>query len=114
MVRLYRPEERLDAISISNCDKKLCLFVVEDARKLASKVVDEVEAMVFVQGDDDLRVGSRGELVVGGVFDLLANVVVVVELAVDDGVDLAVRRVKRLSSIGGEVVDCQPHMAESW
>jgi hypothetical protein len=46
--------------------------------------------VVHVQRDDDLAVTFAAEDVIRGVFDFLADAVVVVELAIDDSVDLAV------------------------
>lgn len=45
-------------------------------------------------------------MVVGFAQQVCLDVVVVVKLAVDYGVDRVVCRVKGLSAIGGEIVDC--------
>ena len=64
-----------------------------------------------VQGDDEFAVGARGEGVVGG--ELGAEGVVVVEFAIDDGVDGAVGGggVEGLGARRGEVVDGEADVA---
>lgn len=66
-----------------------------------------------VQCDDNLRVTARGEAVTGGGLEVRADAVVVVELAVDDGVDAVGGGVgvEGLGAFGGEVVDGEADVA---
>lgn len=67
--------------------------------------------MVEVERDDDLGVAVADERVPGLVFQLFADAVVVVELAIDDGVDFAAGGVEGLGAFGGEVVDGEADVA---
>lgn len=84
---LHRPEQRFNPITIPYSDKELLLLVPEHAGELAAEPVREVEPVVQVQGDDDLGVAAAGEGVGGDGLEVCADGVVVVEFAVDDGVD---------------------------
>lgn len=68
--------------------------------------------MVLVKRNNNLGIRSRGELVVGGLFELLADAVVVIELAIDDCMDLAVRRVEWLSTVRRKVVDGESYVTK--
>lgn len=59
-----------------------------------------------IQSDDDLRVAARGKLVrwQNG-FEVAADVVVVVEFAVDDCVEAVGRRIEGLGGGRGQVID---------
>lgn len=69
---------------------------------------------MHVQSNDNLAVTSTPEDIAGGIFNLLAYAVIVVELSVDRGVDLAIRGVKWLGPVGREVIDREPYVAESY
>jgi hypothetical protein len=68
----------------------LLILVKEHDRELSAQVLDKVEAVLHVQRDDDLAIALAAEDVSCGVFDFLADAIIVIELAVDDNVDLAV------------------------
>ena len=68
----------------------LLVLIEEHDRELTTQVLHKVEAVMHVKRNDDLAVALAAEDVIRGVFDLLANAVVVVELAIDDSVNRAV------------------------
>lgn len=68
--------------------------------------------MVQVQCDDDLGIGAGGEVVFCFLLEPSSDATVVVELAVDDGVDAVGRGVEGLGGRGGEVIDTQSYVAE--
>lgn len=67
---------------------------------------------MLVQGDDDLAVRAALEPVACRPYEFLADTIVVVQLAVDDGVDLVVRVVEGLRAIGAKVVDGKAAVAQ--
>lgn len=97
---LHSPEKRLDSISISRGDKQLSGLIEEDTGKLAPQVMDETESVQLIQCYYELRVRSTLEMVVGLFFDLFANVVVVVEFSVYDGMNLPLGIGEWLTSVG--------------
>lgn len=99
------PEEGLDSVSISCSDQELLCLVEKDAGKLSSEMMEEVEAVILVQSNGKLRVGSAAELVIGLGLEVFANLVVVVEFTIDNGVDGAVIVMKRLDAVGRKVID---------
>lgn len=50
------PEQWFDAISVSGCNQELLRLVKKDTGKLASEVMKEVEAVVLVQSNGELRI----------------------------------------------------------
>lgn len=50
------PEQWLDAISVSGCNQELLRLIEEDTGKLASEMMEEVEAVVLVKSNGELRV----------------------------------------------------------
>lgn len=68
-------------------------------------MLQEVQAVGLVQTNDDLGIGVRRPDISCLFRQLVLDVLKVVELAVDDGVDCAVGTVKGLISAGCEVVD---------
>jgi len=68
-------------------------------------MVKEVEAVVLVQSNGELRIGAAAELVVGLGLEVFSDIIVVIELAVDDSMDGAVVVMKGLDAIGRQVVD---------
>jgi transcriptional regulator len=53
---LNSPEEWFDAITISGCDQELLRFIEEDTGEFTSEVMQEVEAVVLVQSNGELRI----------------------------------------------------------
>lgn len=79
---------------------------MQDESKLAAQVVEEAgRAVVPVQREDDLAITATGEVVAVLGSAAGADGVVVVDLAVDGGVELAVFAVERLQASRGEVYD---------
>ena len=62
-------------------------------------MVKEVEAVVLVQSNGELRVGAAAELVVGLGLEVFPDIIVVIELAVDDSMDGAVVVMEGLDAI---------------
>jgi len=110
---LRGPEERLDAEPVPGGDDGAGALVVQDQGELAAEVVEELgRAVVRVERDGELRVGVADEAVAVDADEVVAEAVVVVDLAVDDGVDEVVGAVDGLVGLGGEVVDGEAVVAE--
>jgi len=110
---LRGPEERLDAEPVPGGDDGAGALVVQDQGELAAEVVEELgRAVVRVERDGELRVGVADEAVAMDADEVVAEAVVVVDLAVDDGVDEVVGAVDGLVGLGGEVVDGEAVVAE--
>lgn len=67
--------------------------------------MQEVEAVVLVQSNGELRVRTTAEFVVGLGLEVFSDVIVVVELAIDDSVDGAFVVMKGLDAVGRQVID---------
>jgi len=106
-----RPEQRLDPIPISRRNKDLALLIPEYDCEFAAQVLGEVQPVVEVQRDDNLGIRPRGELVVGGLLELGADAVVVVELAVDNCVDAVGWGVEGLGGGWREIVNREADVA---
>ena len=94
------PEKRFDSISIPHSDELLRGLIEEDAGKLAAQMMNKVEAIILVQGNDQFRVRMTFELVVGLGKQIGTDVVVIIELAVHYSMNGPCGIMKRLDSIG--------------
>ena len=112
-IRLHRPEKRLDSVPITDRDEELALLVIYYTGELAAKVISKVEAVVGVQGNNELGVGARSERVgwVDG-FQVSPETIIVVEFAIHDGMYAMGTRVEGLDSGGRQVVDREANMAK--
>lgn len=97
---LHSPEERLDTVTISDGNEELLSLVKQHTTEFATQVMHRVEPVIAVQCDDKFTVTAGAELIIGLCEKVGTDLIVVVELAIDDGVDRVVSRVERLSPIG--------------
>lgn len=115
IVVLDPPEQRLDAVPVPRRDEQARARIVQTQRELAAQPGEKGQSVAPVQGDDDLAVAAAPEGVGGVVLlDFGAEEVVVVELAVDDGVDGGGGVVEGLDAGGVQVVDCEADVAQCY
>lgn len=110
------PHHGLDAVAIpADDDPSPALpLVADDERKLAPQVLKEPRRSVdLVQGEDQLAVALAGEAVAVLLGTDGPQAVVVVDFAVDNGVDLAVVAGEGLAAAGSEVVDGKAAVCET-
>lgn len=108
------PEERFDAIAISASDKELRSLVPEHKGKFAPQILGKAHAMVDVEGQKQLTVAGASESI-GKVREgekMAADIVVVVEFAIDDTMEGTIRRMKRLGTLGAQVVNGKADVAK--
>lgn len=110
---LNGPEERLDAISISDGNEELLGVIEKHTGELATQIMDVIQAIVAIKSNDELAITMRAKLIVGLGEEVCADVVVIVKLAIDDSMNSVVCRMKRLGSVRGEVIDGEADMSES-
>ena len=67
--------------------------------------MEEVQAVILVQGNGELRIRATAELIVGLGLEVFADIIVVVELAIDDSMDDAFIVMEGLDTVGRQVID---------
>ena len=101
--------ERYHADGVSGYQKLVLLFIIKCKGKDAADVLEEVDAFVAIERKDDLAVAARLEVILAGI--LAANLLVIVNLAVDGQHLLPVGREKRLPAAFG-IDDGEPFMGK--
>lgn len=104
--------ERLDAIPVASSEEDLAFGVPQHEGEFPAEVRHERQAVVAVQREDDLAVAAALEVVFR--VQVGAVALVVVQLAVDDGVDVVLPVVEGLVAVRAEVDDREADVAESW
>ena len=107
---VLRVEERLEAEAVARREQRTGLLVPDHEGELAAQVLQAARAVVLVEVERDLAVGAGAEAV-SLRFELGADALEVVELAVDDDVQPTVLARDRLVALG--VVDHQQRVAQS-
>jgi len=103
--------QRLDAQVVARNEEGLLVAVPDGEREHAAQVLDAILAPFFPGVDDGFGVGLRGEGVAER-REFFRQLAEVVDLAVEDGDDRAVRVEQRLLA-GGQVDDRQAAVAEA-
>ena len=103
--------ERLDAEPVAGEHQPAAARVPQGDGEHAVEVGQEIEPAVLVEMDDDLGVGMIGGEAVAGALELLAQLDVIVDLAVEDDGDGLVLVEDRLLA-GGDVDDGEPPRPE--
>ena len=88
--------ERYHSDGVAGYQEGILLFVVKGEGKDAGDVLQEVDAFVAIERKDDFAVAARLEVVTSGI--LAANLLMIVNLAVDGQHHLPVGREQRLSA----------------
>src|SRR5919201_2619771 len=91
----FRVEERLFSEPVAREDERSARRVPHGEREHAVELLDEGFSVALVQMDDDLGVGLRPEAMTGG-GELLAELLKVVDLSVEDGPHRSVLAALRL------------------
>jgi hypothetical protein len=104
------PVERLDPVGVAGRDEAAPARVPESEGEDPAEPAHALEPVLLVGVHDHLAVGVRREAV-PALLQQAAQVELVVDLAVDDGGDLAVLGVERLVA-AGDVDDRKPGMGE--
>lgn len=73
---------------------------------------EERSAMELVECDDNLAIALALEYVPGVFLELLASGIGLVQLAVHNGVNVSIRRMKGLLAIGAQVVDSEADVTQ--
>src|SRR5205085_4163866 len=97
LARVQRIEQRLDAEAVARGEKRLCPFVPQYEREFAAHLFETGRSVVLVEVERDLAVTLRAKPV-AATLELALDAFVVVELAVDDGVNASVFVLERLIS----------------
>ena len=109
--RHTREIERLDAEPVAGEHQPAAARVPQGDGEHAVEVGQEIEPAVLVEMDDDLGVGMIGGEAVAGALELLAQLDVIVDLAVEDDGDRLVLVEDRLLA-GGDIDDGEPPRPE--
>lgn len=107
------PEQGFDTAAISGGKKELFLGIVKAESVFAPKLRKKGYSIVLVQGHDDLRVASTFKLVTGPLDHIISNTLVIIELAVDDGMDGTILVAERLLATGTKSIDLQSAASET-
>ena len=73
--------KRYDADGVAGYEELIALLIVEHKGKDAAEVLEEVDALLAIEGKDDLTIGTRLELVLTG--KAATDFLMVVNLAID-------------------------------
>ena len=107
-----RIKKRLNAEPITRSKQRAVVLVPKHKRKLATQLVEALDAQVFVQMECDLAVRPRSQ-VVAGAFEFALGGLVVIEFAVNDDVFAAIFAGNRLVA-GGQIDDAKPCVTQSY
>src|SRR5687767_3149668 len=102
--------ERFHPVPVACGERGLCSCIPNDEREHSYQPVKSVRAPVLYRGKQDLGVRPRPELMLR--FELAAELEVVVYLAVQNDLKIAVRACQRLPPRGREIDDTQPIVGE--
>ena len=85
-----------DTYGVAGNEELVALLIVEYEGKDAAEIFQKVDALVAIEGEDDLAVATRLEVILAGI--LLADVLMVIYLAIHGQHLLMVRRIQRLTA----------------
>lgn len=103
--------QRLDSVAVTSSNENLQPRIVQADGKLSAQVFKERQSVSFVECDDDFAVTLAFELGISIFDQLFSDKVRVVKLSIDNSVNMAVRRMKRLLAVRAQVVDCEAYMS---
>ena len=84
LIIVDRPEQWLYTVSVSDGEKELSCLVVNADSKFTAKMLDKVQAIAFIQRNDDLRVCLRLKGVLESICKVRSQAVKVVYFSIDD------------------------------
>jgi hypothetical protein len=107
-----RVVQRLDGVPVASSHKQLRFGVIKTKRELPTQMREKREAILFVQVYGDLRVALATKLVAFG-DQLLPDLIVPVELAIDHRMNIAFRVMKWLFGFWVQVDNSKAVMSKS-
>ena len=97
---MHCPEERLDAVAISGRDEEMACLIIQAQGEFTAKLVKEGDSVVLVECNDDLTIAATRELVPKVLLQPFAYPIVVIQFTIHHSMDLVVRGMERLATIG--------------